>query len=149
MKAQLLLLFLALVAGAIMPLQAGLSVQLGKSVQQPIFAAFVSFLVGTVVLLIYLILVKFDFSSLTNTKGLSPFVWTAGILGAFYVTAVIVLAPKLGSALTFSLIVVGQIVVSLIFDHYGLLGMPMKSINWQKILGVSFLITGLFILKRF
>ena len=139
----------AILAGAVLPLQAGLNVQLGKSVHQPIFAAFASFLIGTVGLLIYLFVLKFDFSTISEAKTVSPMVWIAGILGAFYVAAVIILAPKLGTALTFSLIVAGQMVISLVFDHYGLLGLPVKQINWQRLLGVAFLIIGVLLIRRF
>lgn len=45
MKSQLFFILLAIIAGAVLPLQAGLNVQLGKSVHQPIFAAFASFLI--------------------------------------------------------------------------------------------------------
>ncbi|WP_350292641.1 DMT family transporter [uncultured Croceitalea sp.] len=149
MKAQIFLIILAIAAGAVLPLQAGLNVQLGKSVHQPIFAAFASFLIGTVGLFIYLLILKFDFSTMSQTKSVSLVVWTAGILGAFYVAAVIILAPKLGTALTFVLVVAGQMVVSLVFDHYGLLGLPTKHINWQRFIGVAFLITGVLMIRRF
>ncbi|NQZ45238.1 MAG: DMT family transporter [Flavobacteriaceae bacterium] len=149
MKSQLFFILLAIIAGAVLPLQAGLNVQLGKSVHQPIFAAFASFLIGTVGLLIYLFILKFDFSSIAQTKTVSPVVWIAGILGAFYVAAVIILAPKLGTALTFVLVVAGQMTVSLVLDHYGLLGLPVKQINWQRLLGVAFLVAGVLLIRRF
>lgn len=149
MKSNLLFVFLAVIAGAVLPLQAGLNVQLGKSVQQPIFAAFASFVVGSVGLLIYLFVIKFDFTTMAQVKSVSPVVWLAGILGAFYVAAVIILAPKLGTALTFSLVVGGQMAVSLVLDHYGLLGLPVKHINWQRMLGVAFLITGVLMIRKF
>ena len=149
MKSQILFILLAIVAGAVLPLQAGLNVQLGKSFHQPIFAAFASFLIGTIGLLIYLFILKFDFSSITQAKTVSPVVWTAGILGAFYVAAVIILAPKLGTALTFVLVVAGQMTVSLVLDHYGLLGLPVKQINWQRLLGVAFLVAGVLLIRRF
>lgn len=149
MKSQILFILLAILAGAVLPLQAGLNVQLGKSVHQPIFAAFASFLIGTVGLFIYLLVLKFDFSTMYQARSVSPMVWTAGILGAFYVAAVIMLAPKLGTALTFSLIVAGQMVMSLIFDHFGLLGLPVKHINWQRMVGVAFLITGVLFIRKF
>jgi transporter family-2 protein len=149
MKPQILLLLFAVVAGAVLPLQAGLNVQLGKSVHQPVFAAFASFLIGTIALLVYLLAIKFDFSSMTQTRTVPPIVWTAGILGAFYVAAVIILAPKLGVALTFVLVVAGQMAVSLVLDNFGLLGMPVKQINWQRLLGVAFLIAGVLLIRRF
>ncbi|GAB5473083.1 MAG: DMT family transporter [Maribacter sp.] len=149
MKSQLFFILLAIVAGAVLPIQAGLNVQLGKSVHQPIFAAFASFLIGTLGLLIYLFILKFDFSTIAQTKTVSPVVWIAGILGAFYVAAVIILAPKLGTALTFVLVVAGQMAVSLVLDHYGLLGLPVKQINWQRLLGVAFLVAGVLLIRRF
>lgn len=149
MKGQIVLLILAIAAGAVLPLQAGLNVQLGKSVHQPIFAAFSSFLIGTVALLAYLLILKFDFSNLGETKSVSPLVWTAGVLGAFYVAAVIILAPKLGVALTFVLVVAGQMAVSLVVDHFGFLGLPVKHINWQRLAGVLFLILGVLLIRRF
>ncbi|MEM9681184.1 MAG: DMT family transporter [Bacteroidota bacterium] len=149
MKTQIIYILFAILAGAVLPLQAGLNVQLGKSVHQPIFAAFASFLIGTVALFIYLLILKFDFSTISQTRSVSPVVWIAGILGAFYVAAVIILAPKLGTALTFSLVVAGQMVISLVFDHYGLLGLPVKQINWQRLLGVAFLIAGVLLIRRF
>jgi len=149
MKSQLFFIVIAILAGAVLPLQAGLNVQLGKSVHQPIFAAFASFLIGTIGLLIYLFVLKFDFSSIAQTKSVSPVVWTAGILGAFYVAAVIILAPRLGVALTFVLIVAGQMVVSMVVDHYGLLGLPVKHINWQRLLGVALLVAGVLLIRKF
>lgn len=149
MRTQLILLLVAIIAGAVLPVQAGLNVQLGKAVQQPIFAAFASFLIGSFGLLIYLFILKFDFNMLSNAKSASPVVWIAGILGAFYVAAVIILAPKLGTALTFSLIVFGQMLISLILDHYGMLGLPIKQINWQRLLGAAFLIVGVLLIRKF
>lgn len=149
MKLQFFYILLAIVAGAVLPLQAGLNVQLGKSVNQPIFAAFASFLIGSLGLLVYLLILKFDFSTVSQTRTVSPWVWIAGILGAFYVAAVIILAPRLGTALTFSLVVTGQMIISLILDHYGLLGLPVKHMNWQRLVGVAFLITGVLLIRKF
>ncbi|MFC4689908.1 DMT family transporter [Dokdonia genika] len=149
MKAQFVLIIIAVLAGAVLPVQVGLNVQLGKSVHQPIFAAFASFLVGTIGLFMYLLVLKFDFSTLGLTKTVSPVVWIAGLLGAFYVAAVIMLAPKLGTALTFVLVVAGQMTVSLVLDHFGLLGLPVKQINWQRLVGVAFLVVGVLLIRKF
>lgn len=149
MKSQLIYIIFAVLAGTVLPLQAGLNIQLGKSVQQPIFAAFASFLVGTIGLLIYLLILKFDFNTIAQSKTVSPMLWFAGLLGAFYVAVVIIMAPKLGTALTFSLIVAGQMGVSLVFDHYGLLGLPIKHINFQRLLGIAFLITGVLLIRKY
>ncbi len=149
MKAQVFFILIAILAGAVLPFQAGLNIQLGKAAQSPIFAAFVSFLIGTASLLVYLLLGKFNFGELGIFRNVSPYVWLAGVLGAFYVAAVIMMAPKLGVALTFSLVVAGQMTVSLLVDHFGLMGLEVKHINWQKTIGVLFLIAGVIIIRKF
>ena len=148
-KPNLIFMLMVFLAGAILPIQAGFNIQIGKSVQQPVFAAFASFLIGTVALFIYLVAIKFNFSSLGNSQSVSPIFWTAGILGAFYVASVIIIAPKLGTTLTFSLIVGGQMIISLILDHFGLLGFAVKEINWPRILGVIFLVLGVLLIRRY
>ncbi|MCR1025151.1 DMT family transporter [Cellulophaga baltica] len=149
MKTQLIPILLAIIAGAVLPFQAVLNIQLGKTVQQPVFAAFASFVLGAIELFIYLIIIKFDFSTIILARNASPVVWLAGILGAFYVAAVIILAPKLGTALTFGLVVAGQMTISLILDHHGLLGLPVKQINWQRILGIIMLLLGVIIIRKY
>ncbi len=64
-------------------------------------------------------------------------------------SAIIILAPKLGTALTFSLIVLGQMSVSLVLDHFGLLGLPVKAMNIPRLVGVSSLILGVILIRRF
>lgn len=148
-KSTVIFMLLVFLAGAILPIQAGFNIQIGKTVQQPVFAAFASFLIGTVALFIYLVAIKFNFNTISATQSVSPIFWTAGILGAFYVASVIIIAPKLGTALTFSLIVGGQMIISLILDHFGLLGFSIKEINWQRILGVIFLVLGVLLIRRY
>ena len=149
MKQQIIFILFAVIAGCVLPIQAGLNIQLGKAVHQPIFAAFASFLIGSLALLFYLLTLKFEFSAISEVKNVSPTVWIAGILGAFYVAAVIIITPKLGAALTFSLIVAGQMTVSLILDHFGLMELPVNELNWQRILGVCLLILGVLLIRRF
>mgnify|MGYP003631905713 CR=1 FL=1 len=149
MKTQLIPILIAIIAGAALPFQAVLNIQLGKTVQQPVFAAFASFVLGSIALFIYLLLIKFDFSTVAQVKNASPVVWLGGILGAFYVAAVIILAPKLGTALTFGLVVTGQMIISLILDHHGLFGLPVKQINWQRVIGIVLLLAGVVIVRKY
>ncbi len=149
MKQQLILIVIAIICGALLPIQAGLNAQLGKAMGQPIVAAFISCVISAVGILVYLLFIKVDLSAMAHVKSVSPLVWTAGLMGAFFVAATIILTPKLGAALTFSLIVAGQMVISLILDHFGLLELPIKHINWQRVLGVILLVAGVLLIRRF
>ncbi len=145
----LIFLLIALLAGVVLPLQANFNVEMGKAAKEPIFAGFVSFLTGTIGLLGYLLFTRYDIGSVRAVTAVNWYVWSAGILGAFYVVVVIILIPKLGTALTFGLVVTGQMALSVILDHYGLFRTPIHSINWQRILGIVLLISGVVLIRKF
>ena len=149
MKYTYLLLILAAISGAVLPIQAGLNAKMGKAVGDPVYAAFISFVIGSIGLFIYGLITKTDLSQISNAYTVNWTVWTAGLLGAFYVAVVIILVPKIGAALTFGLAVTGQLGLSLLLDHFGLLGLPVHSINWQRIVGVLCIIGGVLLIRNF
>ena len=142
-------MLLATVAGAILPVQASLNAKMGKVLGDPVYASLISFLVGAVVLLTYALITRVDFTQIGATGSAHWSVWMPGLLGAFFVTSTILLVPKLGIALTFGLVVTGQMGLSLILDHYGLMGLPVHTINWQRLLGVVLIIGGVVLVRRF
>ena len=144
-----LYLLLALTAGAMMPTQAAINNKLAGYVESPISAAFISFLVGTVALFVYLLVTGNSLASLLNIREAPPIAWIGGLLGAFFVTAAVTLVPRLGVAMTFSLIIAGQMLVTLVLDHFGFLGVPVKEISLARV-GVILLITaGVVVIRRF
>lgn len=143
-----ILIPLAIIAGAVLPIQAALNGKMGKAVGDPIYAAFISFVVGSVGLLIYLLATRTDLHTLTEAKTVDWSVWLAGILGSFYVACVIILAPKLGVALTFGLVIAGQLGIAIVLDHFGLLGIPKTAISWQRIIGTVLIIIGVVIIRK-
>jgi transporter family-2 protein len=149
MKLIVVYIIVAVIAGALLPVQAGLNAKMGKAVNDPIYAALISFIVGTIGLIVYGLFTKMDFSQISNSGSVQWTVWTAGLLGAFYVSAIIILVPKIGAALTFGLIVTGQLGVSLVLDHYGWLGLPIHTITWQRVIGILCIISGVLLIRNF
>ena len=145
----ILFIMLAVVAGAVLPVQAALNGKMGRAVGDPVYAAFISFVVGSIGLFIYLLATRTDLTTLNEARTVNWSVWIAGILGAFYVACVIILAPKLGVALTFGLVITGQLGISLILDHFGLIGIPVSSISWQKVVGAMLIVSGVVIIRKF
>jgi transporter family-2 protein len=142
-------LLLALAAGAMMPTQAAINNKLAGYVQSPISAAFISFLIGTVALFFYMLATGTPLGSLVNIKESPPIAWIGGLLGAFFVTCTVILAPRIGVAMTFSLIVAGQMLITLILDHFGFLGLPVKEINLARIGGILLISAGVVIIRKF
>ena len=140
---------LALAAGAMMPTQAAINNKLAGYVQSPVSAAFISFLIGTVGLFVYMLATGTPISSLVNLKEAPPIAWLGGLLGAFFVTSAVILAPRIGVAMTFSLIVAGQMLVTLVLDHFGFLGLPVKEISLARVGGILLITAGVVIIRRF
>lgn len=149
MKPFYFLLMLAIVSGAVLPIQAALNTKMGKAIGDPVYAALVSFVVGSIGLFLYTLFTKVDLSQINQATTVHWSVWTAGLLGAFYVAAVIILVPKIGAALTFGLVVTGQLGLSLVIDHYGLFQLPVHTINWQRIFGIFCIIGGVLLIRNF
>jgi len=149
MKSFYLLVILAVISGAVLPVQASLNAKMGKAVGDPVYAALISFVIGSAGLLIYALLTKVDLAQISQASSVNWAVWTAGLMGAFYVAAVIILIPKIGAALTFGLVVTGQLSLSLLMDHYGLLGLAVHPINWPRIIGILLIIGGVLLIRNF
>ena len=142
-------LLLALVAGAMMPTQAAINNKLSIFVDSPILAAFISFFVGTIGLLAYLLIAGVPLGNFVSAKNAPAIAWIGGLLGAFFVTSTVVLVPRLGVALTFSLIVAGQMLVTLLIDHFGLLDVPVKEVSFARVGGILLIIAGVVLIRKF
>lgn len=149
MKSISFLIILAVVAGSVLPIQAGLNAKMGKVVGDPVYAALISFVVGSIGLLIYSVATGVELGQISRAGEVSWTVWLAGILGAFYVAAVVILVPKIGAALTFSLVVAGQMLLSLLLDHFGWLGLNPHPFNWQRMVGILLVVGGVIMIRKF
>lgn len=139
------LLLLAAFGGAAIALQALINARLQQSAGNPVLAATISFAVGLVGLLLVLVP-----SQATGPQTLSQapwWAWTGGLLGAFYIVMSILLVPRIGAAALISSAVLGQMVFSLVADHYGLLGVQVRSASPSRLLGAALLIAGVFLIR--
>lgn len=142
-------LLLAFAAGAVLPFQTGVNSVLADWVNSPFRAAFVSFLVGTLVLLVVSALVLKPLPSWTRLGDAPWWVWIGGALGAFYVTGAIVSAPKLGAATLIALVVAGQALTSLVVDHFGWVGFEENPISLGRIGGMLLIAAGVILVRIF
>lgn len=149
MPALYFLIVLALLAGAVLPTQTALNNKLAVTVDNPILAALLSFVVGTVTLAIYSVATGVPIGNIVSAKNASPAAWLGGVLGAFFVASTIILLPRLGVALTFGLIVAGQMLITLFYDHFGLLGLEVKQMTAGRVAGVLLVIGGVILIRKF
>lgn len=141
-------IILVALAGALLPVQAGLNARMGRTLQSPEWASLISFIVGAAALLVYVFVTKNSIQG-SSLKEVPGYTWVAGALGAFYVTTVVLAFPRLGPALTFGLIVAGQLLISLVLDHFNILVHQQHSINIYRIIGMIMIVAGVVIIRKF
>lgn len=145
----LLLVLLTVITGGILPIQAGINSKLSKVVGSPVIAALISFLVGTLALLLYLAITRRDIVQWSGIRSAPLWLFAGGLIGAFYVAIITLIVPGLGAALTFSLVVAGQLLAALVIDHNGWLGMAAREISLGRVLGVLLLIAGVLLIRKY
>ena len=132
---------LAILVGAMLPLQALVNARLGSQVGGPIVAAFVSFLVGTIALGAYLALAR-QRIGFTDAMHMPAWVWLGGLLGAFYVAVVTLLIPRLGPATMMCLVIFGQVTAALLLDKFGVLQSTPRTVDAVRIIGAALVLAG-------
>ena len=133
-------LLVAVLIGAILPLQGLVNARLGTHIGGPVVAAFVSFLVGTVMLGLYLLATRTPIA-LQGSLKLPAWIWAGGVFGAIYVACFTLLIPRIGAAGMICLAVLGQVTASLLLDQFGILQAP-KPVDAMRITGVLLVLAG-------
>jgi transporter family-2 protein len=144
-----LLMFLTLLTGALLPIQAILNTRLGKQTGGSLMGSLLSFIVGLICLLVLNLVT--NTSAVVNLKPATVmpwYIWLGGFLGAIFVGYITWVNQQQGVALTFALVVSGQVFCSLVIDHFGLLGSAVRTITLEKILGAVLIIAGIVLIKN-
>ncbi|TVX88201.1 DMT family transporter [Paenibacillus agilis] len=143
----IIVLLIVLIGGVATAFQAGVNGLLGKKIGI-IEGSFVSFLTGTIVLLILLLITtRGNLSPLLQALHVPKWQLTGGILGVIYVLIMIFAVPKIGTATTFVAIIATQMLMSTVIDHYGLFGKTIP-INSYKVIGLILLAGALFFIYK-
>ncbi len=137
-----------LVGGVLLAIQSPLNAQLGKAVGSPVNAALISFLVGTIALII-LAGAQRDAPDVGQVRALPWYAWVGGLCGAVFVTAAAYAAPRLGVATMLSLAIASQLVTALVLDHFGALNIPQHPVSVGRIAGMALVILGVIIVRRY
>lgn len=138
----------AAVVGTLLPTQAGINAQLAKHLGHPLLAALVSFVVGTIALLICTFVLHTPLPSFSQVMQAPLYLWIGGLLGVLYLTATIILSPLLGAATMIGLIIAGQMLASIALDHFGLVGFPVHPLSLWRAVGAVLLIFGVALIQR-
>lgn len=140
-------LVVAMLAGAVVPFQAGSNAALGRALGHPLWATVASLLVSLIVITPVLIAMRAGTPDLGRAASGPWWLWIGGIAGVAYITAALILTPRLGAANFIVCVVAGQVVASLVIDHFGLMGLAQKPANLARIAGVALIVAGMLVVQ--
>lgn len=142
-----LAVLLAAGAGVLVGMQAPINSRLGRAVGS-VQAASISFLVGTIALLLIAALAHGGLGTYSKAAGAPWWALIGGLLGAVYVTVAILTVRTLGASGLTAAVITGQLVISVTIDRFGLLGIARQPIGAQRILGLVLLVAGVVLVVR-
>ncbi len=145
----LLFLPMPIAAGAALTTQFAVNAQLRTVVGGPVVAAAISFFIGTLALVAAALVVDRHVPEMSVVTSSPWWVWIGGLLGAAFVLASIILTPRLGAATTIGLFLAGQMIASIIIDHFGLLRVAVHEATIPRILGLALVLIGVFLIQKF
>jgi transporter family-2 protein len=138
---------LTVASGAGLVLQQALNADLRVSLNSAAWAGFISYVGGTLCMIVLILAMRDGLPSSTAIARSHWFSWTGGLFGAIYIAMAIFLLQQLGAATFISLLVAGQMIASLLFDHYGLFGIPQHPIDAARLTGTALLVAGVVLIR--
>ncbi|GAB3204006.1 transporter family-2 protein [Pontibacter aydingkolensis] len=142
------IILLPILAGVAVATQTAINGQLRVIVGSPLVAALISFSVGTLVLITLVLVTRQEIPAISQLSGTAWYKYMGGLLGVFFITSVIVSVQRMSVANLLALVVTGQLVTALLFDHFGALGVKQSSLTLTRALGAIALILGAYLINK-
>ena len=148
MLSVILPVLLAVASGASIVVQQALNINLRAALSSAAWSGLVSYAVGCVCMAMLILALRDPVPAASVATRIPWWAWSGGLFGAIFIGLAILLVPQLGAATFFALLVTGQMLSSLAFDHFGWMGVAQRSIDLPKMLGVAMLIGGVVLIRR-
>jgi transporter family-2 protein len=141
-------LTLAVLAGVSIVIQQVLNANLRAALSSAAWSGFMSYFVGVVCMVAFAVALRDPIPSVAVAGRIPWWAWSGGLFGAIFIGLSIYLTPVLGAATFIALLVAGQMLGSVTFDHFGWLGLTQRPIDVPRLLGVALLIGGVVLIRR-
>ena len=145
----MLYVFTALV-GLANAVQTGANSSLGKALDNKFAAALCIVAVSASAILVAgLVSGRLGMPGVDKVSGVPWWAWTGGTLGAAFVMGQLFVAEQVGSAVFMTVTVTAAVTMSLVMDHFGLLGFKEHAAGWGRIAGAGLMFAGLALIAKF
>ncbi len=137
----------ALLAGAMIPFQAGSNATLGRALGHPLWATVVSLVISLVAVVPVLLALRAPAPSVAAAAQGPWWQWIGGLFGVIYITAALWLAPRMGAANFIVGAIAGQLLAAMLVDHFGLVGLPARPVTLARVVGVLLILAGMGVMQ--
>lgn len=139
---------LAVAAGVSIVVQQVLNTRLRTDLGSAAWAGFASYAVGLACMALLVLALRDPLPSASVAPRLPWWAWSGGVFGALFIGLAIVLVPQLGAAAFIALLVAGQMLASVAFDHFGWMGLAQRPLDGPRLVGVALLVGGVILIRR-
>lgn len=140
-------LLLAFLAGVATAYQPGINARFARQAGGSLWGGVANFAVGLVALSVLTLAARSTLPTPSRLASGPWWMWLGGLCGVFFVLLSIVLVPKVGTANYLVALVAGQLVASLVIDHFGHLGLAVREISAGRVLGVVLVFAGMLLVR--
>lgn len=139
---------LAVAAGISIVIQQVLNTNLRTALNSAAWSGFVSYAVGLACMALLALALRDPLPSPALAARIPWWAWSGGLFGALFIGLAIVLVPQLGAAAFIALLVAGQMLASVAFDHFGWMGLAQRPLDGPRLIGVVLLVGGVILIRR-
>lgn len=138
---------MAIGVGLLVPLQASMNARLMRELGHPFLGGLVNFVIGFAALALTALALRVPFPD-PKTIAVPWWAWLGGLCGASFVIVSAASIGKIEASLLVACLVLGNLGAALVFDHFGWMGLPVRPLNAERLLGAGLLIAGVIVLSR-
>jgi transporter family-2 protein len=147
---QALFVALAMAAGLSNPIQSAANAAVNKALGHPVLAVVVVYAVAVAGLAVCLLVTGVPLRLLTEKAGGIPWwAYVGGLGNLLFALAGAAATQKIGSGAFTVTVLVTAVILSIVLDHFGLLGLPQRPASWPRLVGAALAIGGVTLVSLF
>ena len=148
MRNDFVYLIIALMTGALIPVQASTNAVFSKNIGNPLVTGLMVFIVGLLGMILFTLISRVSLPGHAQLLSAPLYSYLGGIIVATYVVMITILVPRIGVGTAIGLIVTGQIICAILIDHFGLFNVAVQQISPSRILGTLLMIAGIYLVMK-
>ncbi len=146
---QWLAIVFALLAGTANPFQAGTNAELKGQLAQPLWATVWVYASGLLGVLLVQLFARQPLPAAQQVHAVPWWAWTGGLISILATFAGLMFAKQLGAGVFTGITITMSVVISILMDHFGLIGFKQHTASPLRLAGGLLMVIGIWMVSRF